>query len=51
MLFIAGQQLALDVLNCVLQTQKFCFKALLVLDTDGGRLVVKYNSLARKDWR
>lgn len=25
------------------------FQALLVLDTDGGRLAVKYNSLARKD--
>lgn len=26
-----------------------CAEALLVLDTDGGRLAVKYNSLARKD--
>ena len=28
-----------------------CEQALLVLDTDGGRLAVKYNSFARKDCR
>ena len=37
-----------DLLKSSVEPPK-CAEALLVLDTDGGRLAVKYNSLARKD--